>query len=149
MKVYRITLSKWAKSLNGSGYPARWNSKGKFVVYCAGSIALAILENLAYRSGEGLIKNFKVVTLEIPDKVKLKKLTLEKLPKLWYKVQNYELSQKVGDEWIEKSDCAVLEIPSSIVPNEKNYILNLNHKDFSLIKIKSVADFEFDPRIKH
>ena len=148
MNVYRIILSKWAKSLTGSGYPARWNSKGKFVIYSAGSTALAILENLAHRSGEGLNKNFKLITIEIPSSVKVKKISLKKLPTHWYKVENYELCQKLGDEWIDNSNFAVLEVPSSIVTNETNYIINPAHKDFKKIKIRSISIFEFDPRIK-
>ncbi len=148
MEVFRITLSKWSSSLTGSGYPARWNSKGIYVVYTAGSTALAILENIAHRNGEGLNKNFKQITIEIPKSLGIKKVSLKSLPKFWYKVENYNVCQEIGDRWVRNQETAVLEVPSSIVTNEKNYILNPNHQDFRKIKIKSIQDFEFDPRIR-
>lgn len=43
---------------------------------------------------------------------------------------------------------AVLEVTSSIIPNEYHYILNTRHPDFKAIRILRREDFDFDPRIK-
>jgi RES domain-containing protein len=59
MEVYRISLARWTTALTASGNAARWNSKGKFVIYTASSAALACLENVVYRSGEGMILSSK------------------------------------------------------------------------------------------
>ncbi len=149
MVVYRITLSKWANSLTGSGFPARWNSKGKFVIYTAGSTAaLAALENLAHRSGEGLSLDFKLIYIEISISLKISKVKKSDFPELWYEVKNYPICQQIGDDWIKLGKTAVLEIPSSIIRNEFNYLINPQHKDLGKIQIKEVTDFEFDPRVK-
>jgi len=148
MLVYRICLTKWSKTLTASGYPARWNSKGKYVLYTAGTTALACLENVVHRSGEGLNANFKLMTIEIPSNVKIKQLKTSELQKGWHKIESYADCQKIGDKWIAASKYAVLRVPSSIINNENNYLLNVNHKDMKLIKLKSIEDFEFDTRIK-
>jgi RES domain-containing protein len=137
-----------ADSLNASGFPSRWNSKGKFVIYTAASRTLACLENVVHRSGEGLSANFKVMVINIPDELKIKTISAAKLPKNWYEFQNYIITQRIGDTWLNKSETAILKIPSAIIQLETNYLLNPNHPDFKKIKIKNVEDFIFDPGIK-
>lgn len=146
MIVYRICLSKWSKKLTASGFPARWNSKGKFVIYTANTRALACLENVVHRSGEGLNGRFKVMIIEIPSKVKIKEI--KTLPKDWFTFESYSDCQKIGDKWIEEEEFAILKMPSAIISKEYNYLININHKDFKYVKLKNVEDFIFDPRIK-
>ena len=67
MEVYRICLAEYAKGLFASGARGRWNVKGSFVIYTAGSRALACLENVVHRSGEGLQSIFKVLVIHVPD----------------------------------------------------------------------------------
>ena len=144
MKVYRITLAKWSSELIASGFPARWNSKGSFVIYTAGSISLACLENVVHRSGEGLNQNFKVIIIEIPSKVKISTIEVDNLTNF----DLYSQTQKLGDKWIREQKTAVLKVKSSIINKEFNYLINPNHLDFQFIKIIGIEDFTFDPRTK-
>lgn len=63
MFIYRICHSKWASELKASGNPARWNSKGKYVIYAAQSRSLAYLENLVHRGGLGKNELFNIVVI--------------------------------------------------------------------------------------
>lgn len=148
MIVYRITLAKWANELHASGYMARWNSKGTFVIYTAGSRALACLENIVHRSGEGLNSVFKVMLIKFPDTIKIEEIKSEDLPKNWYKIGVNQHSQKIGDNWVKEGKTAILKVPSAIIKKEYNYILNPNHKDYKKIKLIDIEDFDFDPRLK-
>jgi len=137
-----------ANSLTASGYPARWNSKGKFINYSAASRALACLENVVHRNGEGLSANFKVITIHVPNGLKVKEISLADLPEDWHEIQNQIITQHLGDRWLEKAETAILKIPSAIIQLETNFLLNPSHPDFKKIKIENVEDFIFDPRIK-
>lgn len=148
MLVYRICLAKWSKQLTASGFPARWNSKGKYVLYTASTTALACLENVVHRNGEGLNANFKLMTIEISSRLKIKRLKKSETPQNWYTIEAYSDCQKIGDQWVDASKFAVLQVPSSIIKNEHNFLINVNHKDMKLINLKKIEDFEFDPRIK-
>ena len=148
MNVYRITLLKWSNSLQGSGYPGRWNSKGRFVIYTSSSRALASLENIVHRSGEGLNGQFKIMVIDIPESVKIKSLELRKLPRDWYKYSNYKRRQIIGDQWVDDSKFCVLKVPSALINMESNYLINPSHRLFKSIKIKTIEEFVFDPRIK-
>ena len=125
--VYRITTVRWSTKLTASGYPARWNSKGRFVLYTGATRALACLENVVHRSGEGLNHLFKVMVIEYPDDLAVKTINLDELPPNWDSFENYTLTQAIGDDWIEKGETAILKVPSAIIPQEFNYLLSLIH----------------------
>lgn len=148
MQVYRITLEKWAKKLYPSGYPGRWNSKGQFVIYTSSSRALASLENIVHRSGEGLNHLFKVMVINIPTKAKIEEVKISQLPKNWHSFESYNKCQEIGDDWLVKNKSLILSVPSAIIKSERNFLINPNHKSFSKITISKIEPFEFDPRLK-
>ena len=148
MFVYRIVLEKWSTSLTASGQAARWNSRGRFVLYTAGTRALACLENVVHRSGEGLNQLFKTMVIEVPDDLFIEKIIEPDLPAGWHEFESYHLTQQLGDTWINNMKSAVLSVPSAIVPQEQNFLINLQHPDFQKIQLFSTEDFVFDPRIK-
>lgn len=134
--------------MTASGYPARWNSKGRHVLYTAGTRALACLENVVHRSGEGLNGAFKVMLVEIPEIIRVEVLDVEQLPKNWHEYETYSYCQKIGNSWLDRAEAAVLKVPSAIIPREFNYLINVNHVDFKRINQIGLEDFKFDPRIK-
>lgn len=148
MEVYRICLAKYAGEVFASGIRGRWNLKGDFVIYTAGSRALACLENVVHRSGEGLSDIFRTVVIDIPANISIESISADALPANWQGVKSYPSTQALGHVWYQQRTSAVLRVPSSIIPEEHNYILNSLHPDFPKISIKSTEDFFFDPRIK-
>ncbi len=148
MEVYRICLEKWSTQLTASGQAARWNSRGKHVIYTAQSRALACLENVVHRSGEGLNTLFKVMVIEIPDTVVVQAVEPNQLPPDWSDYAQYPTCQQIGDQWLEQGSSAVLRVSSAIIAQEFNFLLNPAHADFSRIQLKGREDFRFDPRIK-
>ena len=148
MEIYRICLAKYAGELVASGNPGRWNLRGQLVIYAAGSRALACLENVVHRSGEGLNSLFRVIRIEIPDALAIEELPLVQLPADWQLPRHYARCQPLGTAWYQRQQAAVLRVPSSIIAHEHNYVLNTRHPDFSQIHITGWEDFTFDPRIK-
>ncbi|GAA4386446.1 RES family NAD+ phosphorylase [Hymenobacter koreensis] len=148
MLVYRICLAKYADGLFASGYRARWNFKDQFVIYTAASRALACLENVVHRSGEGLNEQFRVLVIDVPDDLLVEEINPADLPPGWEKASRYAVCQPLGSAWYEARRSAVLRVPSSIVPQESNFILHSRHPDFSRIQILGREEFSFDARIK-
>jgi len=147
MEVYRLTLAKWSNTLQPSGYAGRWNSNGYYMLYTSSTIALASLENLVHRSGEGLNRNFKTIEIHIPSKLKIEEIKINNLPNKWYKYENYRLCQTIGDDWVAGLNSVILKVPSAIIKKEANYLINPKHKDFEKISIKNIEEFKFDPRL--
>ncbi|MCO5287033.1 MAG: RES family NAD+ phosphorylase [Chitinophagaceae bacterium] len=147
MITYRITLEKWAGRLTASGRAARWNSNGHFMLYAASTRALACLENMVHRRSIGRDELFRVTLIEIPDDLKIKKITKRKLPADWQEYINYAACQAIGDAWIKAGETAVLQVPSAIITDEYNYLMNPQHPDFTRIKVYGVEKFTFDERL--
>jgi RES domain-containing protein len=150
MQVYRIAHKKWSKQLTASGFPARWNSGGIFIVCTAESRALACLENVVHKGPADFLVPFIIMDILIPDDLKILEISIKDLPTNWSKSGGlgYRKCQPYGDNWILKSGSAILKVPSAIVPKESNYLLNPKHPDFSRISIISEESFTFDDRIK-
>jgi len=150
MEVFRITHKKWSKHLTASGFPARWNSGGVFIVYTAESRALACLENVVHKGSADFLIPFIIMNILIPDDIKILEISTKDLPPNWSKSGDlgYRKCRPIGDNWIRKAESAILKVPSAIVPKESNYLLNPNHPDFSKIAIISEESFIFDDRIK-
>jgi len=147
MEVYRITSKKWSTKLIASGNAARWNSEENKIIYTAESRALACLENLVHSSGEELKKEFAMMLIEIPTTLKIERIEIASLPNNWFEFENLLLCRNIGDKWLMKKSTAVLKVPSVIISHEFNYLLNPEHPDFKKIKLNSIEDFRFDPRI--
>lgn len=148
MEVYRITRAIYTDRLVASGGAARWNTRGRFVIYTAGSRALACLENVVHRSGEGLQDLFRVMVINVPDSLPVDTITLGDLPADWADYQNYDVCQQRGEDWLSRANVPVLRVPSAIVPQEWNYLLNPVHALFAQIQLLRTEAFAFDPRLK-
>ena len=147
MITYRIILEKWAGHLTASGRAARWNSNGRFTLYTASTRALACLENMVHRRSIGQDELFRVTLIEIPDDLKIKKITKRKLPGDWQEYINYAACQAIGDAWLKNIETAVLQVPSAIISEEYNYLMNPQHPDCARIKVHAAEKFTFDERL--
>ncbi|WP_165852028.1 RES family NAD+ phosphorylase [Mucilaginibacter terrenus] len=152
MKTYRIGQTKYAADRNASGIDGRWNSRGMYVIYSGGSLALSCLEKLVHTSGTSLYSgDFSVTVFSVPDKLAVKEITLAQLNRLepeWQRVLNYPYTQSLGDAWLQGMETAVLKVPSAIIDMEYNYLFNPAHPDFARVKIASISKFSFDERLR-
>lgn len=124
----------------------RWNSKGTTMVYTAGSIALASIEMVVNLPGPKFLEEFVRIPVRIPPNLIID-LPLDKLPRDWNSRPVSPSVKVIGDRWIKKGESAVLKVPSVVVPEEFNYLLNPNHTDFAKITIGPPIIYRFDPRL--
>jgi len=148
MLVYRILLTKYSDKLTASGRAARWNPNDVGLIYTASSRSLACLENVVHRSQAELTLIFNIMTIDCPDGIEIKKINTNDLPHDWTDYDQMYLTQGIGARWIRENSSAILEVPSSVVDGEINYLLNPAHADFKLINIVKNELFVFDKRIK-
>ena len=154
MIVYRIEREKYLKTtLQGAGASMskgyRWNSYSTKLVYTAESRALAILEVSVHLDlSEDLPADRFCVEIEIPDTIKILEVKLEDLPDDWDNKPPTITTQTIGDDFVNYNESAILKVPSSIVPQEYNYLINPFHIDASKIKITNISAMIFDVRFK-
>lgn len=149
MIVYRIAKKKYAADLSGAGSMldgGRWNSAGIPLLYTSASRSLALLEILAHSTAQP--KGRVMLTLELPSRVRIHKINLKDLPKGWDEEPPTSTSQSIGDEFIRIAKYLALEVPSVIIEEESNILINPLHPEAQKIKILNVEDLEVDPRLK-
>jgi RES domain-containing protein len=149
MRVWRIArlayplLDGEGARLNG----ARWNSPGLPVVYTAGSLALAIVELLVHTDPDLIPADLTAFEIDVPDSVSQRSSPASELPAGWDDQDDLSLARAVGDEWLRSHTTCILAVPSAIVPEEMNYLINPTHPEAAAITIVSSRPFSFDPRL--
>lgn len=150
-RIAQETRDYRADDLSGGGAAktgGRWNSVGQFVVYTSRSVALAYLETLAHLGREAPRNRF-LVRVTVPEKVwKRARWAKEKdLPKTWRAEPAGLGSVQFGDQWLAGGQSALLCLPSVIVPEDTNVLINPNHEDAALIKAKIERHLLYDTRL--
>ena len=149
MLLYRLAKTIRATDLTGEGARragGRWNFAGTPVVYTAQSGSLAILEVLQYAQ-ETDIRQFSMLTLEVPDTVSIQQVSLESLPPDWRQYPYPEATRQIGQRWIEQGEALLLQVPSAVYPEESNWLINPQHPETTTIRIVSVKPFSFSERL--
>ena len=118
------------------------------MVYTSESRALAILEVTAHLDLiEHLPTDRVYVELNIPDDLEILSLDSHKLPKQWDSKPPIKSTQLIGDEFVVQNEAAILKVPSCIVPQEFNYLVNPFHKNAKKIKLINATPVVFDDRL--
>lgn len=143
--VYRLVRrERAAEALSGEGarrYGGRWNPPGSAAVYAAESRALAVLETFVHLALESRAMRFVLITLELPARAKVERHSAKTPPRL------LAASQDVGGAWLDGGDGLALVVPSVLVPQEKNYVLNVAHAQFAGVRVANTEPFSFDERL--
>ncbi|WP_342241966.1 RES family NAD+ phosphorylase [Inquilinus sp. OTU3971] len=153
--VWRIatdTPSYEADDLSGAGAKAtggRWNSPGVPVVYASQTRALACLETVVHLGAGGLPLNRYLVQLDIPDAIwtAAQVETSASLPVGWDAEPAGRASIAFGSAWIQAGSSALLIVPSVIVPEELNVLINPQHPGSAGISAAKLRRWLYDPRL--
>ncbi|WP_159469889.1 RES family NAD+ phosphorylase [Dyadobacter sp. 3J3] len=148
MLVYRIVHQLYSNSLFASGMKGRWNSQGNKVLYAAESIPLAFLENMVRRQGIGFNDDFNIMFIEIPNNLKIEIVSANSLGKSWRDPNDYSSCQQIADDWYNHGKSPVLKVPSAVMPEAFNFVINTRHKDYQKIRLVGVTHLVPDERIE-
>lgn len=153
MIVYRIERQRYLEdTLKGIGASLtngfRWNSLSTRMVYTAESRALAMLEIFVHINGfEDLPNDRFFVEIFIPDDIQILEVLEKDLPHHWNMHPPILVTQKIGDSFVYNTIAPVLKVPSVLVPNEYNYLINPLHPDSQKIKVKEFYILKIDARL--
>lgn len=150
MLVYRVGRTKHANDLSGEGAKingGRWNHTSIPCLYTSESRALSLLEYTVNVNIEEIPRALSVTTIEIPDSEVLI-INEESLPGNWKQFPVPSSTKDFGTHLLERCKKSVIKIPSSVIAEEYNYILNPLHANSKRFKIISITDLIYDLRIK-
>jgi RES domain-containing protein len=145
MELWRI--SNYADLSGGGGLQAagRWHTRGKRIVYLADHPASALLEMLVHIDRDLIPATYLLLRIVVSESVPIDTIGIDALASDW-RTQPASTRQ-IGDQWLDQSSTALLQVPSVIVPIGKNFLLNPAHPDAAKVTIVDAINAPFDPRL--
>jgi len=148
MNVYRLASGQYTHDLSGTGaklYGGRWNMPGLPALYTAQHISLAVLEILVHLQAYRKPVDYHLVTIAIPDNAATFVLDPLQLKKQWKDDVGY--TQLIGNDFLNTQASLVLKVPSAIIEQEHNIIINPVHPAADQVTIQLIQHFIFDKRL--
>jgi RES domain-containing protein len=144
--LWRISNHGTLDGRGGLYASARWHNQGHAVVYLATSPAGAFVEVLVHLelNPQHLPASYGMLKAEAPNGTAPARITLESLPTDWR--NDYAATRNLGDRWLTEGKSALLEVPSAILPETVNLLLNPRHPDARRVSVLWHQPFPYDRR---
>ncbi len=140
-----------AEDISGKGAETtggRWNHKGTALLYTSASAALACLETLVHLNAGGLPLNRYLVQIHVPRGTWTKRTLFNKSAHVgWDAIPAGKVSITWGTAWAKSQASLCAVVPSVIVPDEDNVLINPRHADATGLTIVKVGKWTYDTRL--
>ena len=141
MRVWRISQHADLSGKGGLYARGRWNYLNTLIVYCTDHPSTALLEMLVRFDFEDAPNTYQLLELDVPDEVAI---TRPDLPDNWQ--EDEDVTRTIWQAFCDANDNAVLEVPSVLMPQASNFLLNPRHANHSLIRVVSTHQNFLDER---
>ena len=148
--VWRLTRPQYAPGLDGKGARlagGRWNSRGVAVVYCGSSLALCVLETFVHLPHEmrtvAALPTMSAIEIVLPAEARIDDVEARGT----FAPEDAAACRAIGDAWVAEGAVLALSVPSAIVPQERNLVLNAAHPLMAAVTVRRTEVFGFDARL--
>lgn len=146
--LWRISNYSDLSGKGSRGASSRWHSPGRAIVYLAESAAGALLEHVAHLmerdAGGDLPRVYQMLQVSVPEECRMQ--SLSKLPQTDWPA-HLDVTRAIGDAWLAAGDTALARVPSAILPQTWNYLLNPEHPDAKQVQVAEVIKERLDTGI--
>ena len=137
--------------LDGAGAAAsdhaRWNSRGRHIIYAAEHYATALLEKVAQLNSSRIPRSLVYVRIHLPTGASVEELHPDDLT--GWAADNRKNSQRFGDRWYDERRSLILLVPSLAAPGlERNVLINPRHPDFAAVTASAAEPIRCHPRLR-
>jgi RES domain-containing protein len=147
--LWRLYRAQHGPGLDGAGgtfADGRWHTRGLRVVYFGASAAIVVLERLAHTDPDLLPQDLRLAHFDFPETISGTKVEeLAPLPNDWF--QDEHATRRIGDRWLRERSSCLLMVPSAILPEESDFVLNVEHPDAQSLQLIRERPFSFDARL--
>jgi RES domain-containing protein len=145
--LWRVSNYQTLDGVGGLYVSGRWHTKGHPVMYCTLNPATALLETLVHIEidSEDRPERFQVLRIEGPDSLSVEKVEAGSLSPNW--ADDMSITQTIGDRWLGEGRSLLLQVPSVLVPETWNVLVNPQHAEANRLKITATYDHAFDVRL--
>jgi RES domain-containing protein len=149
LRLWRLYREQYGPGLDGIGgtfASGRWHRRGQRVVYFGNTAAIVVLERLAHLDPDLLPNDLRLGSFTFDIDVPVRNVAdIAQLEEGW--THNEDHTQRLGAEWISEGKGCVLVVPSAILPEESNLVLNPRHPRAGSLRQMSERRFRFDARL--
>jgi|HubBroStandDraft_6_1064221.scaffolds.fasta_scaffold472013_2 RES domain-containing protein len=150
MRLWRASNHADLSGEGGRRVAGRWHERGRPAVYLAEHAALALLETLVHLEidPEDLPSHYQLLTVDVPDDVAVEDLAEAELAARivdWRGAP--QETRKLTRAWFRERRTALLRVPSVIVPDAYNYLLNPLHPEAARSAVVARQAVQFDARL--
>jgi len=149
--VYRVLRKPYARTpFDGEGsyqYGGRWSSPGTRLSYASEHQSLAMLEYFVHLEASDAPPDLVLASADIPDDLSRQQIEVGTLPANWRETPAPAELARLGDEFVLTGKDCILIVPSALVPNENNWLVNPLHEEFQKIKIRQTEPLTYDSRL--
>ena len=151
-RIYRLTKARYADTaFSGEGlmrYDGRWHRRGIRIVYASDAPASALLEVIAHTEAHNRLQHdYVLFEVRLDPDEHLLTVGSDMLPDDWRAVPWPTSTQEIGMFWHEEQASVVLDVPSAVVPRQRNVLVNVAHPRFNELQIQEPEPFEIDSRL--
>jgi RES domain-containing protein len=149
--VYRVLRKPYARTpFDGEGsyqYGGRWSSPGTRLSYASEHQSLAMLEYFVHLEASDAPPDLVLASADIPDDLSRQQIEVGTLPANWRETPAPAELARLGDKFVLTGKDCILIVPSALVPNENNWLINPLHEEFQKIKIRETEPLTYDSRL--
>ena len=150
-RIYRLTKARYADTaFSGEGsirYDGRWHRRGIRIVYASDAPASALLEVIAHTEAHNRLQHdYVLFEVRLDPDEHLLTVGSDMLPDDWRAVPWPTSTQEIGMFWHDEQASVVLNVPSAVVPRQRNVLVNVAHPRFNELQIQEPEPFEIDSR---
>ena len=145
-RLYRAQQGPGLDGIGGLFADGRWHTRGERVVYFGGPAAIVVLERLAHTDPDLLPGDLQLAMFEFAEPASDTKVEeFATLPAHWARDEN--ATRQISGRWRQHGSSCLLTVPSAILPEERNFVLNPEHPDATRLRLVRARPFTFDPRL--
>lgn len=150
ISAWRLSKARYAGDLTGQGAARdgqRWNQPGQRAVYLGMTPEITVLEVLVHLNGV-LSAPLVLCGYDVPDTPGLiKEVDPNALPEGWNAVPHGQASATFGGDWLRAGQQVGLVLPSVVVPQARNLLLNPLHPAMAHVALVHQEPFQLDQRL--
>ncbi|HLT50292.1 RES family NAD+ phosphorylase [Aequorivita nionensis] len=150
MRIYRIAKTQYINDLSGEGarlFGGRWNKVGDVMLYFSQNLSLSLLEIIVHVEYAKLPLDYSFLEVEIPDSSIKNIQSIDFIEPKWSTEAAVNQLQMLGSNWLKRKESLAMRVPSAVMHQENNILINPLHKDIAKLKIIKIDKMDFDPRL--
>ena len=150
MRIYRIAKTQYINDLSGEGarlFGGRWNKVGDVMLYFSQNLSLSLLEIIVHVEYAKLPLDYSFLEVEIPDSSIKNIQSIHFIEPKWSTEAAVNQLQMLGSNWLKRKESLAMRVPSAVMHQENNILINPLHKDIAKLKIIKIDKMDFDPRL--